>query len=510
MLELLDSVRRHYPIGSIVLWESDQELESLSEVGSLPVARANSGGAAYIIDGFQRLSTLFGALRAKKSGEGRWNISYDLERDEFFHPRDSTPAHPSIAVRALLKTSDFLAECRRISSEHVSETRSRELIDKAENVARNFKNYQIPVVRIAQAELPTVARIFSRLNSRGTAISGDQMISALTYREGAFNLSSRLDDLREELDLHDFGQLERSTLLRTVLAAAGSDIYETDWAMIVEEGRRPARIPNQSQLGEAVQTSRQSLLRAIAFLKGEGVVSSCLLPYSLQLVLLAEFFRKCPTPDERMKSEVRRWFWTTSVTSHFASFGSDKARRAIQDMHGLAAGDIERIEGLEDGVLPIPERFNFQSARSRAFLVVLLSLSPLSLETGEPIPVNRVVAEPKRWIRPLLRNGLEADQLLSAANRIVIDALDTGSVKDCILNLADGIRQRVCESHGILSPGFEHLKAGRFSEFFKERRAYLEEQDHRFLSIRGVQLPIQAAPGEADAGEEDYFFDPPF
>src|SRR6266498_2515246 len=63
MADLFDSIDRGFPIGSLLVWETDEELASLDTVGGLPVPTRRDGNLAYVLDGHQRLSTLFGTLR---------------------------------------------------------------------------------------------------------------------------------------------------------------------------------------------------------------------------------------------------------------------------------------------------------------------------------------------------------------------------------------------------------------------------------------------------------------
>src|SRR5262245_49973147 len=63
ILELVDSIYRNYPIGSMLLWESTQRLASKRAIADLEVAdRGEKYPINYLLDGQQRLSTLCGVL----------------------------------------------------------------------------------------------------------------------------------------------------------------------------------------------------------------------------------------------------------------------------------------------------------------------------------------------------------------------------------------------------------------------------------------------------------------
>ncbi|PRY61951.1 DUF262 domain-containing protein [Glycomyces artemisiae] len=63
IIDLLDSVARNYPIGSMLLWQSRQELANERAIADLPVAETKPDYPVnYLLDGQQRLSTICGAL----------------------------------------------------------------------------------------------------------------------------------------------------------------------------------------------------------------------------------------------------------------------------------------------------------------------------------------------------------------------------------------------------------------------------------------------------------------
>src|SRR5947207_11475866 len=60
MLTLFDSIERGYPIGSLLVWDTDLDLPTLDRVADIDVPRPAGGGHSYLLDGHQRFSTLFG------------------------------------------------------------------------------------------------------------------------------------------------------------------------------------------------------------------------------------------------------------------------------------------------------------------------------------------------------------------------------------------------------------------------------------------------------------------
>ena len=88
ILALLDSIAKNYPIGSILLWRTRQELKSERRIADLDVAQQQQEYPFnYLLDGQQRLSTICGALFWNGADpKSQWNIAYDLREQKFIHP----------------------------------------------------------------------------------------------------------------------------------------------------------------------------------------------------------------------------------------------------------------------------------------------------------------------------------------------------------------------------------------------------------------------------------------
>jgi hypothetical protein len=201
MLELFDSIERGYPIGSLLVWETNLPLASLGTVGDITVSYPPSGiPVSFVLDGYQRLATLFGTLmrpvtapRTAEQQSWMWWVYRELgggqpSRLLFRHwtRAEPPPAH-YLPIRSVLRTLDFLAFVRELqATEGTGSDSDRivELVDEAERVAQRIKLYRLAVIRLQGGSLEQAAEVFSRLNSPGRAMTVDQMLSALSHHEG--------------------------------------------------------------------------------------------------------------------------------------------------------------------------------------------------------------------------------------------------------------------------------------------------------------------------------------
>ncbi|WP_437993501.1 GmrSD restriction endonuclease domain-containing protein [Sorangium sp. So ce145] len=498
MLALFDSIRRGYPIGSLLLWDTSEAVQSLDHFGPLALAQPGTSPVTYVLDGQQRLSTLFGALRLPADfprdaqlHNWRWWIFYDLHTQEFVHVPNKEPAAHLFPIRAMLRTMDFLRMSRAIASKLACDPDP--LLAKAEAVAQQFKTYQLAVTRIKGGTLEQAIDIFSRLNTMGQSMTPDQMLTALTYREGegAFNLADRIDRVQEHLAGYHFEGMARSAVLQAIAAAATVDVRSSDWRQL------------RDALPAAVNAAEAGLLRAARFLLEEvGVPGDKLLPYANQMVLLGEFFHLKAEPDAGEKALLRRWFWATSFSGWFAGANTTQINDALDGMRQLARGEIATLpaDWFSGPTRPYPLRFDLRSARVRTLLLTTLfcRLSPLDT-TGAPLDVRRLLWEQEksylafRHVFPAGSGALASNP----ANRVLLPIVPGKAARTQLLAIPDDVRERVLASHGIPLEAFEALKRNDRSGFIEARAAHLAQIERAFLTELDLPLPAQDA-GEAE------------
>ena len=505
--QLLDSVLRGFPIGSILVWETEQKIETTGRVGPVDVGAAPEGLVGYLLDGQQRVSTLVGTLRLTEEANTKvdhvdWEVCCDLDTRQFFRIPESEVSPQYFPVRSLLDTAGFFAACRRIESNATNPHQAQRWIGEADRLANAFRDYQLPLIRIREADLDSAVAVFARLNRTGRKMAADEMVSALTYQEGQFHLAKRFDEFKDELAGEGFANLDRVLLLRSVLAALDRDIYAKDWAgLMVQDSVR-------AQLPEAFGSAAGGIKRALTFLKGQGVTSDRLLPYGLQLVLLGEFFRLCPQPDANVEALLKRWFWVTSFTGWFGGVNTAQATHALGEIRSLANGEQSefKVVDLNAPAQPFPERFDGRSARVRAFLLYLASLRPRSARTvAELDPGHLLSARGTRAMGYVCSNPEPLNGLFSSpANRMFVDEEQVGQAMTILECLNDHQLDQILPTHGFASGSVRHVRSGDRGPLVRARLDNLIAGERIFMEKRNVSLPVtQTAVTIADSDSSD-------
>ena len=515
---LLDSVLRGFPIGSILVWDTDRQIESSPRIGPIEIVSRPAGLVSYILDGQQRVSTLAGTLRlmggtASIVDQIDWRVYYDLDGRAFVDHRKamkgSAGGHRESAkdpdptyfpVRSLLNTAGFFEACRRIEAQVDDEHRPRRL-GEADRLASAFRDYQLPLVSIREAELESAVTVFARLNRTGRKMAEDELVSALTYQEGQFHLASMLDEFKAELKKKGFGGLDRVFLLRSVLAALEQDIYAKEWADLMVKPEVRKRLP------EGFRAARQGIRLALEMLNGLGVTSDRLLPYGLQLVLLGEFHRICPQPAEGTVELLKRWFWVTSFTGWFGGVNTAQAKRALEEIRNLARGRSETFNVVDTDAPaePFPDRFDGRSARVRAFLLYLASLRPRSLgHDGDLDPGGLLTRLGTDAVGYVVSNPDPRELVSSPANRMFVDARHIGQAVGTLTGLDDEVLRRILPTHGFPLDSIGPLRNGDRAGLLKERLDALIRGEREFMAAHKVKLPAErTAPTIADSEASD-------
>lgn len=497
MRQLFDSIYKGYPIGSLLIWETSEQLESLDKIGPFATASAHGKPISYVLDGHQRLTTLLtglrlpsNALRTKNQEHWKWWLFFDLEKKEFVHDPSCSYEPRLFPLRALLKTVDFLAQSRLIQST-LPPLLAEGFIRDAESIAQKIKAYKVPVTRIRGGKLDDAVAIFSRLNSLGLGMTADQMISALTYQEGsgAVNLAEEIDSILSELDEFNFGQIPRKQILQVVLIAAGLDLNTGEWEGIASDLK--------ANISATIDEARKAAINAARFLfEMAGVPDNSYLPYANQFILLAAFFLKCPTPDQEQRDILLRWFWSTALGGWFAGANPSQFRNGLEEMKTFAENRSAgfRVMPLNESARPLPTEFNSRSARIRCMLIFLFTRQPLVPNTLQPLPADEVQGENRGLSYVFTR--VERKLLAHPANRILLHRQPGISVREQIMKVPESDRQKLLCSHCINGAAFEALVNEDAELFVDERNKFIQQEEAAFFAKFGIKnSPLQSVGG---------------
>jgi hypothetical protein len=367
--DLFDSMYRGYPVGYLLFW-SNAQLRDAKRIGvekkPYPVP------ARLVVDGQQRLTSLFAVMRGAKVLDS----SFNAKRIEIaFRPRDGRFDVPSAATQAdpefindisQLWTSDYgqygfvkkflatLQEQKKLS------TKDEGIISS--NIDRVFDLTKFPFTALEispDVEEEQVAEIFVRINSRGVKLNqADFLLTLLSVfwpdgREALEQFSrDSMTPARTKESPRAFNPLiapAPDQLLRVVVAAGfyrarlksvyqvlrGKDITTGKFSHELRDKQFAILRASQEQVLDLKHW--HLFLNAIqsAGFRGKNLISSEIgLLYTYVFYLIGK--TQCHVPDRVLERLIGRWFYFLSVTARYSG-----SAESIMDE------DLNRVKNLD-------------------------------------------------------------------------------------------------------------------------------------------------------------------
>ena len=386
--QLFDSLYRGFPIGTILLWKRPGEAERIS-FGPIEFEVGAAADALWVVDGQQRITSLFGALSPDHQGiDPRFEVYFDLATQRFVNPRRGVVPSRSVPVREVLETRSLLNWTRQ----HEADLGAGdvELVDRLGGVLREYK---VPAYIVTGEDQNLLREIFDRVNTAGKPIKRAQVFHALFARDG---VPGSPGSVRDELRHTGFGVLDENRIVQSLLAIRGGNI---------QRDIRDEFGPDEDPV-DWFDRTEQALVRAVEFLKGEGVPHALLMPRAGSLPVLAAFFFLHPQPSPWNLRLLSRWLWRGWV--HGWGSSDTAVRKAVNLVNPIkgqpsaAPSEYEAVSSLLASVpdsrpprLPLTE-FRTDKATSRLILLALASLRPTD---GDGVPLDLAVALDERGVK---------------------------------------------------------------------------------------------------------------
>lgn len=476
-LSLLDSIFKGMPIGSLLVWRTNTRiLKTYPQVGGVSLAGIRSGAerVTYLLDGHQRISTLFGALYSGEretthSEDGvRWPLYYELaanDRPAFRVPPGRGPAPDHWLPLNVLLNGDKLFDF----TQRLRQRGRRDLAKEAERLANVFRDYIIPIVPLVTEELDVVTDAFVRINSQGKGMSEAHMLRALTYLEPN-DTDGHFAEVRARLEPLGWGDLDDQILVNALKAQLGLDVYASGVRGVHEQLKKtPAPLKKLPAVLE----------EAVSFLAVVGVRGPSALPYAYQLVTLAALAARFPgrLSEPQVQSDLRDWFWRTTYTEHFTGITGSRIRDGIEDLAWVIGDGIHSVKRDVVAVKPL-KTIRMSSVRSRAFLLFLAQL-----------PRNDQARERRQELLGLGDSQPAANLLSSSSgselgNRVIATPAELRSLRAAIQS--GQLSLEMIDEFAVPGEALRALPDQR--AFLAARGQSLAEQEKRFIKSFGLKM----------------------
>lgn len=477
VLDLLDSVARGYPIGSLLLWKpSEQERRemALTLLSGEPVG--DEPARFIILDGQQRLRSIVGALTGKGEppADGDWDICYDLKNGDFIEQRGRAVEPHQVPLAGIFDSLTWIDVVQRIKRAQDG----RDLAARADRFVATLRDFLVPVTVLEGASFDLATDIFGRINRTGTHLSEADLLAAKLWKS-RFDFRRWLERLRERLP-QGFRELSEATFMRSLAAAHSNQV---DIAKVRQLHKASAQ-----DLQRFAEACSRGVERAVDWLRQVDVPSLWYVPYELQLTLLSDVFRvhDAPLPAE-MDEALRRWFWATSFCGFFAGASTGERNQGLKQLRLFASQqDAAALDWFQQGqrIAKADDTRNLRSVRSKLACMVMAWHGPRRLSPELASPTREELLASEGPVMQHIFPRASANLRGALANFLFLEG---ATLPDALQ--ATTLPTEVLESHLIKGPQMiVALREERVDDFLSLRKDAIDQAERDFLSRFGLTM----------------------
>lgn len=434
MAFLLDSIYKSFPIGIVILWQTDARLSVEKRLGSFDLPEPKKDYPVnYVLDGQQRLTSLFSVFQTDlKPVNDEWiDIYFDMAAEENVQESlfvalseqevDQTRHFP---VRTLFTTVEYRRACEGLTEEQVK---------KVDILQERFKEYDVQTQTFQSDDRTKVAIVFERINRAGTRLDTFELLAAWSWSDD-FDLVESFRELQQDIAEHGYGDLcdEQELQLRI---CAGVITGQTAPSNVVSlQG---------SQIRAQFAEIRNGIIGAIDFLKRDLKVSHFrLLPFPGLIVPLSCFFATTKGDGQnytdKQKQKICSWFWRTIFNRRYSSDVNERQAHDIRELLALRENEDHAFRQPPRDIRVDFEKGPFAATgvSSKSLILMLIQSLPHSFLSGAQIDLNKVLKKGSKHefhhIFPqkfLADRGLEKRDINVLANICFLTRSDNNAIK---------------------------------------------------------------------------------
>lgn len=378
-LELLDSIKNRYPIGSVLLWKTKDKLHAERNIGNFKLPKTDElSPTNYVLDGQQRITVIYSCLGASESEDG-FAAGYDLEKQVFVELKGGNHSRLEVfPLRKMYKTTSLLDYRTGL----LTSPNAAELQQRLDELISAFTQYKLPVVTLKDLTIDEVCPIFERINSSGTKLSTYDLMVAATWNRD-FDLNESVDTILDALDSKGYGNTDKATVLKSLSAIQIGSIKD--------KSLRTLRDLDSEAMKQISNKTQEALARAIDVLNTTFRVHSWdFISYEAILIILAFVMSETKHLDAKQSLRLRQWFWRASFGERYKVGGEGFVSNDMQIVRDFILNGVGKSS--EFGQIPSAAdwgniAFRSNVSRSRAFILALASRNPKNLTNGLDVDV---------------------------------------------------------------------------------------------------------------------------
>jgi len=309
--KLLDSIIKGYPIGTFILWETEERLRSIRNIGGALLPETPEGAKVqYVLDGQQRMTSLFASLKGLTVIRDN-NKSDDFEEMyvDLVASEDDSIIITDITDRdqhEVIKLKDLLFGGISVLANYPQSSYSI-----LEDYQKRLNTYRFSTILLREASIDVATEVFTRLNVGGKDLSVFEIMVAKTFDATLdFDLSEKYDEVNDKLEEVGYDTIPAIVFLQTMALLQKGECAKKH---ILKMDRKKF-IDMWDGVVDAVE-------RTVDYFRNYyRIPVSRILPYNSLVVPFAYFFYHHPDkPESEMKNRLESFFWRTALSERYSS-----------------------------------------------------------------------------------------------------------------------------------------------------------------------------------------------
>lgn len=394
--KLLDSILKGYPIGTFILWQTDERINDIKNVGNLEIPDTPEGTKVeYVLDGQQRITSLFAAYlgaQIQKPGEKKVtdynNIVVNLDKDIDENDDQVITAEPAgekyISLCELLNFSYSKAK-------ELSEKFSDDELELINAYSTAFKTYEFSTVVLRKEDIDSAIEVFTRINTGGQTLTLFEIMSAKTYDEAQqFDMQVKWEKLVKELKNVGYEGVSNSVIL-SLLSLILSRTKECK--------RKTILSLNKQEIIDTWDDAISALKDAIDyFMTTYRIPVSQLLPYDSLLVPFSYFFYyNKDKPQGAQRKHLEEFFWRMSLSYRYSSSTESKLAQDIKRIDKILSNERPDYSEIKINLVSPEDLIDTNFSAGNSFCKAVLCL--LAYQEPKDFQDNGKVKLDNSWLK---------------------------------------------------------------------------------------------------------------
>lgn len=344
--KLWDSIYKFYPLGSILIWKTDQKLQNHRQIGGHLITDTdfNRTEYKYILDGQQRTTSLLtslygGTIEGRKDFNPTLYVDLTIQTEDevddesyknrflFWSEIDDRNGEfrPNIGkkkkydegliVRLIdIKNNFTNIQAKIFNSSTVNQQFDHQILTELAKIKGVLDNYRVSFIEVKGIQVSEVCQIFERINQAGKPLNIFDIVVAKTFRsesevENGFYLRELIDDFRNKNNsaFLNIGDLDYLQILAVII---NRNITDSKVRNITDRYLNEIKTEHIISIWDDAQ---KAILKTFDFFENHlHLRSPYLIPYRYFYLTISAYFYKNEKPNYDF---LKKYFWFYSF--HF-------------------------------------------------------------------------------------------------------------------------------------------------------------------------------------------------